>query len=140
MTQIVLHPMRAEIMTILKYHFSDDIVSRFNLTFEGESYNKDQKNIWKQFKDNFHILEVRYRTGEDTYEYICDISTGMTKKQAEYTLLKYITDKYKEGKIRFDDYKFNKEVGEGKYETRIPKKTRTEKSTGRANRRRKNNN
>lgn len=130
MSRIIIHPLRDKVLTILKKHFSNDIVKRFRMDFEAEIFNKGSINIWRQLKDNVHVLEVRYQTGHDTFEYICDVTTLMTSQQAEYWLLKCITDKYKEGKIRFADYKFNPDIEKGTYETRIVKTPRV-KDTGR---------
>ena len=98
---------------------SDDIVERFIMEFEANIYSPDAPNIWKQKKDGMYIMEVKYKTGYDTSEYICDINTNMDKKQAEYWLLRNITDKYKEGKIRFDSYDLNPEIDKGTFETNV---------------------
>jgi hypothetical protein len=102
MSKIITHPMRSGVKQILERHFTPEIANRFTLIFEAEAYNDYNKNIHNQLRDNMLILEVHYQIGEGLIEYICDIFGWMTPKQAEYKLLRYITDKAKEGKIGKD--------------------------------------
>jgi hypothetical protein len=61
---LIQHPFKEGILSILRQHFEDRIVSNFILIFEGQMYDKfANKNIWKQLKDDCPILEVRYKTG-----------------------------------------------------------------------------
>lgn len=123
MTRVWLenHPMKKEAVTLLKQHFADSIVDNFMFMFEAELY--DSPNVSKQVRDDKLIMEVRYKTGQDTSEYVCDIYSWMDKKEAEYKLLRYITDLFKTGKIGKDWTTYNgklvsKEVKSGKHATK----------------------
>jgi hypothetical protein len=100
---LLQHPFKEGILSILHQHFEDRIVKNFILVFEGQIYNKfSSKNIWQQLKDDCPVLEVRYKTSDETSEYICDVYPWASKKETEYRLLQYITDKAKTGKIGKD--------------------------------------
>lgn len=114
---IWLHPFKQGIYSILKQHFADEIVDRFRLDFEKEIYSTESIHIWRQIKDDKLMLEVKYKTGYDTWEYICDLFSDWSKKKCEYVLLKHITDKYVDGKIRFDTLRSSKPVQSKEFET-----------------------
>lgn len=116
--------MREGVASMLKHHFGESIAKRFILSFEVDIYHDDNKNIWKQKKDNNYIMEVRYKTGEDTSEYLCDLYSWETPQMIEAKLLRYITDKYKakligqdwvlkNGRMEVSDV-----ITSGKYETK----------------------
>lgn len=112
--------MKKEALTLLKQHFAPSIVKNFVFLFEAELY--DGPKIRNQIKDDKMIMEVRYKTDGETSEYICDIFSWMTKKQAEFKLLTYITDVYKSGKIgknwKEEKGRISEEVRSGKHATK----------------------
>lgn len=125
------------VIKILEKHLAPEIVSRFRLDLEANIYNTNSPHIWQQRKDEKFILEVRYQTGQDTWEYICDVNTEQKPDYVEYWLLKNITDKYKEGKIYFDSLRVNKIIEEGKFETIDPELPVTIKKGGKNEKRNK---
>lgn len=103
MSNIWLHPFKVGIYGILNHHFDESIVKNFILNFETEIYNpKESIHVWKQKKDNNLVMEVRYKTGPETSEYICDVYSWEARKRTEAHLLTYITDKVKAGKFGSD--------------------------------------
>lgn len=121
---IELHPFRRGVMRILEENFSPKIASKFLLEFEVNLYNDDtNKNIQNQKRDQNYVLEVRYKTGEGTSEYICDVYSWESRAKTEYRLLKYITDKVKDGKIGQDwvldpGKGVSEDISSGKHETK----------------------
>ena len=102
MTKIWLHPFKEGIYGLLRKHFAEPIVKDFILIFEKDIYHKDNKNIWNQMKDNNLVLEVRYKSGYETSEYICDLYSWESKERTEAQLLARIRDAVKAGKIGKD--------------------------------------
>lgn len=93
------HPFKQGIMGILEQHFATEIVARFNLAFEAETFKKTESpHIWRQVKDDKLVLEVYYNTGA-TIEYVCDVYSWESRKKTEAHLLRYITDCIKAGKF-----------------------------------------
>lgn len=125
MTEIWIHPFKQGVYDLLRRHFSDKVVKNFSLIFEKEMFNpKEDKNLWKQLKNNNLVMEVYYKTGYEISEYICDLYGWESKARTEYRLLKYITDKVKAGKIgkdwiqEGDKLGISKDVLSGKFETK----------------------
>lgn len=115
------HPFKEAVKTLLGQFFAPSIVKNFDLIFEAEKISKlDSKHIRNQITDDKLILEVYYvERGFNVY--ICDLFTWMDRKQTEYKLLRYITDKFKAGQIGKDwiekDGGISIEVTSGKFET-----------------------
>jgi hypothetical protein len=124
MTHIFVHPFKEGILGILNQYFSPSIVKNFKLDFEVDLYNNLNPNIQRQKKDNNYKLEVSYKTGPDTAEYICDVFSWESKTQTELRLLQFITDKYKAKTIGKDwaekdgRIMVGKEVLSGKHATK----------------------
>jgi len=103
MTHIWIHPFKEGVYGLLRKHFDDPIVKKFILEFEVNIYNpKEEESVWKQKKTNNLVLEVKYKTGEDTAEFICDLYSWETKAQTEARLLRAITEKVRAGVIGKD--------------------------------------
>lgn len=114
---------RKGVKSIIEEHFAPSIAKKFLLEYEANIYNADMnKNIQNQLKDKNFILEVRYVTSPYSTEYICDVCSWWPKKQVEYQLLRYITDKAVKGKIGKDwvekNGKISLDVLSGKHQTR----------------------
>lgn len=121
--KIILHPFKEGVYGILESHFAPPITKNFILEFEANMYNMDNnKNIQNQRREEKYVLEVRYKTGDDTSEYICDVYSWESKAMTEYRLLKFITDKVRDGKIgsdwSLDGKGVSTDVKSGKYETK----------------------
>lgn len=115
------HPFKQGVMGILETHFAPDIASRFRLSFEHETFNKDASpHIHRQIKDNMFVMEVYYDTGR-SLEYVCDLYSWESKARTQAQLLRMITDKVKDGKFGQDweekDGRISKIVASGKLET-----------------------
>jgi len=118
--KIFTHPLREGVTQILEKHFAPEIVAKFQLQFEANVFQG--QNILNQIKNDKVALEVYYDTGKGA-EFICDIWSWMKKAEAEFVLLKYITDAAKSGKIGSNwierqDGRISEDVAEGKYETK----------------------
>ncbi len=83
------------IKQILEKHFYSDIVKDFKYVADSERYNVD-KSQFAINKTGFKLIEVYYKN-----KFVCDVTSKMSKKQAEYYLLLNITRLYKKGEIRF---------------------------------------
>jgi hypothetical protein len=111
MTHIYQHPFKEGIYGLLHKHFSDVIVENFNLIFEKEVFNpKEDKSVWGMSRDNRIVMEVYYRTGKETSEFICDLYGWESKANTEYRLLKYISDKVRVGVIGKDWVEFHGKI------------------------------
>jgi len=120
MTRIYTHPLRDGVTLILERHFAPEIVSRFKMIFEAQIFQA--QNIINQKRDDKVALEVHFDTGTST-EFICDVWSYMSPKQAEYHLLKMITDAAKTGKIGTNwlegkDGRISEDVASAKFETK----------------------
>lgn len=106
---------------MLRQYFDDAVIANFDLIFEAEKIAKlESKHIYNQLQDDKLIMEVYYiENGLSVY--ICDIFSWMDRKQTEYKLLRYITDKFKAGTIgkNWSEGKggISLEVTSGKHET-----------------------
>lgn len=115
------HPFKEGVRMILKKNFGDEIANSFILTFEAEHISVlDSPHIFNQVKAGNLIMEVRYKNSDGTHEYICDLHSWFSPSQTEAKLLRFITDKFKAGKIR--DWgeangRISKLAATGKYET-----------------------
>lgn len=102
-TKIYQHPFKEGILSILENHFPSVITKRFVLVFEEQLYNKAEvKSIWGQSKTGVLTLEVYYKEKDETSEFICEIFSWESKKDAEIKLLQAIRDKLKAGVIGKD--------------------------------------
>jgi len=129
MGAIIQHPFKEAVKNMLRIHFGDKIADSFRLSFEADHISTDASiAIAMQVKSGNMVLEVRYANPDNTQEFICDLYSWSTKREIEAKLLRYITDAYKEGKIRdwvgHDGYVekskaklINKDIISGKYET-----------------------
>lgn len=119
------HPFKQGLIAIIYDHFASHIAKRFEIYLEVELYNPDHKlgqNLRNQIKAEQYIAEIHYRHPSGIITYICDIDSWWSKKQCEYALLKFITDKARAGEIGQDwteaDLKnISKDITSGKYET-----------------------
>lgn len=94
--RIFTHPLRDGVTLILEKHFAPEIVKRFRLEFEANAFQG--QNIRNQIVNDKVSLMVYFEEGEST-EFICDVWSYMSPKQAEFHLLNRITDAWKSKKI-----------------------------------------
>lgn len=91
------------IQGLLDKHFHPSIAKQFVLEYEAKIFNADNnKSIRAQLRDKNFVLEVRYKNNDITTEFICDVYSWESRERTEAHLLRYITDKYKAGKIGKD--------------------------------------
>jgi len=119
MTRIFTHPLREGVKLILEKHFAPEIVDRFKLIFEAQSFQG--QNIINQIRDNKVAMEVYYDTGKST-EYITDVWSDQSHKEVEAHLLRFITDAVKAGKLGSDwverrDGRLSLDISSGKHQT-----------------------
>lgn len=117
------HPFKIGIRSILLKHFPPSIVSEFSLIFEAEKYaagNPMTQNIAKQRMDGMYVCEVYYNE-RGIEKFVCDLNSWWSKRQVEYALLNFITDKLKTGVIGKDwvetKGKVSKDITSSKFET-----------------------
>ena len=121
MNRLANHPFKTAVRVMLRQYFDDNVIANFDLIFEAEKIAKlESKHIFKQLEDDKLIMEVYYNENGINV-YICDIFSWMDRKQTEYKLLRYITDKFKAGAIgkNWSEGKggISLEVTSGKHET-----------------------
>ena len=94
------------VQRIIQKHFADDVAKRFQMEFEVNIFNPEgSQALRNQLKEEKYVLEVRFKTGDETSEYVCDLYSWDDKKNTEVRLLKAILSKYRQGKIKFSDLK-----------------------------------
>ncbi len=96
------HGFKMWVDQVINKHFAPSIAKRFYGVLEVEKYNKKNKNIVKQLRDQKYIMEVYYTSKEGIHVYICDVFSAWTKEVIELRLLQYITDKVKTEQIGID--------------------------------------
>ena len=96
------HPFKEWVAQVLNAHFAPSIADRFSCVLEVEKYNKKNKNIVKQLKDEKYVMEVYYTTKGGIYLYICDLFSDWPRKAIEAELLRKISDKIVKGEIGSD--------------------------------------
>lgn len=119
------HPFKQAIIAMIYNHFAFKIAKRFEVYLEVELYNPNHEkgqSLRNQIKAEQYIAEVYYRHPSGIITYVCDIYSTWSRKQCEYALLKFITDKARVGEIGKDwieaDLKnISKDITSGKYET-----------------------
>lgn len=118
------HAFKVWVDGIINKHFTPSIAKRFYGVFEVEKYHKGSTNIARQLKDQKYIMEVYYTNPSGIHQYICDLFSEWPKEYIESQLLRYITDKFKNGEIGQDwqekDGKVDQGVLVGTYETKTP--------------------
>lgn len=96
------HPFKEWVAQVLNSHFAPAIADRFSCVLEVEKYNKKNKNIVLQLKDQKYVMEVYYTTKAGIYLYICDLFSDWPRKAIEAELLRKISDKVVKGEIGKD--------------------------------------
>jgi hypothetical protein len=119
------HPFKDAVRSLIAQHFHPSIASRFEVYFEVEMYNTDAKeaqNLRNQMRDNRFVAEVYYKHKSGISTFICDLYSWWDKKQVEFALLRFITDKARVGEIgrdwtADDKGRISEDVTSGKFET-----------------------
>ena len=96
------HAFKIWVDQVVNKHFSPSIAKRFYGVFEVEKYNKNNKNIIRQLKDNKYVMEVYYTQPSGLHVYICDLFSDWKREFIEYVLLVRIKEKLKNGSIGQD--------------------------------------
>lgn len=95
------HPFKQALYQMLSSHFAPSVLNNFEFILEVELYTKANPNILRQMRDDKFICEVHYKEN-GLLQYICDVGSFWPKEAVEAHMLRYITDKFKQGVIGKD--------------------------------------